>query len=76
MSAERFYQQRGIQLNDLVFSQKNRQLSEYHLPRVEITQLVLGIFSYVKAQFSLDLYQYGTSRFSVLANDDTDKADF
>lgn len=75
MSAERFYQQRGIQLNDLVFSQKNRQFSEYHLPRVEITQLVLGI-SYVKAQFSLDLYQYGTSRFSVLANDDTDKADF
>ena len=76
MSAERFYQQRGIQLNDLVFSQKNRQLSEYHLPRVEITQLVLGIFSYVKAQFYLDLYQYGTSRFSVLVNEDADKTDF
>ena len=76
MYAERFYQQPRIQLNDLVFSQKNRQFSEYHLPRVEITQLVLGIFSYVKAQFSLDFYQYGTSRFSVLVNEDADKADF
>ena len=66
MSAERFYQQRGIQLNDLVFSQKNRQFSEYHLPRVEITQLVLGIFSYVKAQFSLMNYQYGMSGFCIL----------
>ena len=76
MYAERFYQQPRIQLNDLVFSQKNRQFSEYHLPRVKITQLVLGIFSYIKAQSCLNLYQYGTSRFSVLVNEDADKTDF
>ena len=74
--SRKFYQEPVFTPDDLAFFLKNQGFSERQIPRMRSVEGILGIFSYVKAQFSLDLYQYGTSRFSVLANDDTDKADF
>ena len=64
--SRKFYQEPVFTPDDLAFFLKNQGFPERQIPRMKSVMGILGIFSYVKAQFSLMNYQYGTSGFCIL----------
>ena len=64
--SRKVYQEPVFTPDDLAFFLKNQGVSEWQMPRMQSVEGILGIFSYVKAQFSLMNYQYGTSEFCIL----------
>ena len=74
--SRKFYQEPVFTPDDLAFFLKNQGFPERQIPRMKSVMGILGIFSYVKAQFSLMNYQYGTSGFCILVIGSAERACF
>ena len=74
--SRKFYQELVFTPDDLAFFLKNQGFPERQIPRMKSVMGILGIFSYVKAQFSLMNYQYGTSGFCILVIGSAERACF